>query len=310
MKRVSRIGVCICLLLLAAVAALAFLVTRYRVPEIIGTWKNRDSDYYIVFDSDGTYTESTYNIPCTYSVEGDKLVLNDVAGQQTTVSLCRTFGGYLELTLNGVDYVMEPSQDTPHFYQWGSEAAPQHATIYELGMSYDTPCRLELADDRGVTISIGSNTYYGKYALPVTGDILLLFDAGEHIEVLKKTATGYALGALETSISATEVAANALEARGYQLTGTVYSPLTRVEYEFQGRNGTVIKTAPNGSKLEFSYYVDPTGIITMTDSAGRGVEDTMWYDSAFGVVYRYIFDLDAWQQYLEGMGTGGDINVE
>lgn len=296
-----------------AVVIMAFLgsllvLLQFKTPEPVGAWKDVNADYYVVFYSNGTYAESTYNIPCKYSYDESTktLTLNSVDESVSTTTLRPSFHGDMQVLINDTVRVLESVNYSPRLYTWGSELSGKILGVYEPADTFSVDVSLYLYDDFCFEYNIGSTSVVGKYAYSRTGTLMLLTDQGETVEYLRIVGDGFAAGEINTDVRATVVKSNAIEDRGLILEGVAYDQYTSVTYVF-GEDGFLKRTDSDDTTLEFMYYVDMAGHVIAVDSVGYGATFEMWYDTASSTLYRYVLERDTWTDYLITAG-GGDTS--
>lgn len=293
----------LCLLTVASV----MLFWQYKTPVPAGVWKDVDSDYFIVFFDDGSYTETAYNLSRPYEVAGDRLTLYDISGQQTTTQLTRNYGGKITVNLNGHVRIMAPTSRAPSLYQWEDSELSQPIAAYKLHNSFDKTYYLRLYPNEFFTSVLGNKEVRGKYALASTGELLLFTRGGNSLECLMPCSHGYAVGRMTTDIDEQVIKSNPLEERGLLLSGFASDISTGARYIFTEDN-SVIREDASGLSTEFIYFVDPTGFVTLTDTAGLGIEDYLYFDTVNNVMYRYVLQRDGWVDYLVSAGQQGGYN--
>lgn len=286
--------------------AVGVCLAQYRIPVISGVWKDLNSEYYIAFFDDGTYTETTYNLARPYAVNDGVLELYGVNGQVSKAELGRTFGGRLTVIVNGVERVMTRTGDDPTLFKWGTEVSGQPIVAYKLLANYDKDYYLRLYEDNKFISMLGKEQVTGKYALTDEGGLLIYTQGGVLYEYFQPWAGGFALGEMSTQLEDVTVKENAVDDRGILIRGNAHDPTTGVTYEFQDNN-TVKRTDSNGVTAEFIYFADTDGLVSMTDTLGLRVEDYLYYDALTNKAYRYVFQRDGWTDFLNDAGSvGGD----
>lgn len=271
----------------------------------VGVWKDVDSDYYVVFDNvTSTYRETTYNMSRPYDVYGDSVILTGVDGQQAACQLGRNFGSKVLLMLNGEEHLMVPVDEAPKLNPWNVEPkAVDCIAVYSSKLSMSAPQLLRIYKDhsyvfKNIDLDIDLQ---GKYVVGSDGTLLLFSDEDTVAEALKPWELGYAMGVLETNITATTLKANVIDNRGLSLHGYVRIPEAGVTYDFQDDN-IVTRTLSSGESVQMLYFVDNTGLVTMADMVGGNVKDYMWYDQVSSTMYRYVFERDDWFDFVGKVG--------
>lgn len=281
--------------LVIGLAILVFVqgILPIQTLEPTGVWKDVDSDYYIAFKVDGTYVETDYNLAKQTVTTDNGMILYDITGKPNYVEFTRNYGGRAIVELNGVTHVMEASEDTPLLYDWESGITGVCVGAYRLKLDLDEQFYLKLYDTNQYEITIGEERVIGKYLYDDSLNLILLSSDGT-TEVLYRCVEGYAFGSMNVNA---EFLSDGVKENKLIL-GRVSDPTTGVVYSFTNDN-TVIRL--NGDiSTEFFYYVDDTGMITMTDSAGSGVTDYLWLNTSTKNIYRYLVINDEWYQFLSG----------
>lgn len=296
------------ILVVAGVACLSSVIvfTRFKMPKITGTWKDVSSEYYVVFYADGTYVESTYNIPCAYTVDYENriLTLDSVDESVSTTTLVPTIDRSITVLINDSMHTLKPVRYSPRLYTWGSEIDSKITGVYNMSDSFSEDVELILYDDYCFEYSIGSTSVTGKYAHSRRGGIMLLTDGGSTVEYLSSTANGFAMGPVDSDLRSSTAKENVIEDSRLSLSGTVYDQYTDTTYTFDD-SGFAERTDSDGITVEFMYHVDLNGDVVMVDSVGYGATIEMWYNSASSTMYRYTLDRDTWTDYLITSGEVG-----
>lgn len=297
----------LCLVLIGAVAGMGFSLSKVETLSPTGTWKDVEDDYYIVFH-DSTYVESTYNVERPYEVVEGGLYLYDAAGEPYFVSIRPAMGGRVSLYLNGERRLMRRATSreaaNPLLYSWTADVKGKCINAYALKQSLDKEYYLRMYDDFVFASVLGDEVTIGKYARNARGDILLLTDKGARVDQLKQWDGGAVFGQIGADMKAEVQKANMVDDLGYLFAGSCYDEETGTTYKFD-RTGTCYRAQPDGATTEFLYFADMTGLITLTDAAGSGAMDYLWYDAVNDSVYRYVLGTDEWFAYLNGEGSSG-----
>ena len=288
--------------LCCACVTMAFVCSRYRVPDIHGVWEDAAREYSLIFQDNGMYRESVYNAERPYEVTGDTLVMHDQLGNTLTLELTPTKDGALTLPLNGTTRTLTQSR---HTVKLSSDVIiPQSVPASEV-YCLDTGVTLKLWDSNNVYSISASEVpqIVGKWAKDATNGELILFGKdGTPLDVFKHTGFGYAVNEMSMHVQAESIEANAVELAGYRLTGFVEDKNSRLQYRFKAGTNVVERTSPGGEVIEFVYGMDANGLVSMVDMVGKGVTDSLWIDLHCGEAYRYVFEYDGWHQYLAEIG--------
>ena len=297
------LNVLLTLLTVAVFAVAVLLFLSIKEPTVTGHWQDvDDDDYFMIFSSDGTYRESTYNTQLAYSVYGDTLILNDMAGHEATTYLHKNLGGKMTVSLYGKTRVLQPMDGKAKISSVDTSKAGAVVGAYQLVSGCSEDVSLRLYDQFVYKLNIGDTTHTGRFARSTDGTLLLHIPGDElWVECLKPYDYGYVFGEMEAELDSESVKLNAIEDRGTVLIGDVKDTFSDTVYYFT-RDNHVVMTPSGKSAMECNYFVDSSGIITITDSAGLGISDTMYYSQTTGKVYRYVFGRDEWFEFLSNVG--------
>lgn len=291
-----------CALLCAIALYLGFSLKEVEALEPRGTWKDVESDYYIIFSSD-SFVESTYNVRRPFSYTDGGILLTDAAGYSYFVELSKNAGGLAVVHLNGELHTMRRATEheaaNPLLYRWGSNVNGKCIAAYSLKQELPTDYFLRLYEGNVFTSTIDGNVTSGKYTFDSDGNILLLTEQGTRVDSLHRWSNGAAFGELTAGVQLTEEWLSPVELLGYQLTGTIQDIMLGTVYDFVS-DTICMREQASGEQTEFLYFMSPDGLITMTDAAGSGVMDYLWFDLTSGKAYRYVLDVDDWFAYLHG----------
>lgn len=292
----------LCSILVIAVFAIALALRSVDTLTPTGVWKDVDSDYYIVFSGD-QFIETTYNVRRPFEKIDGGILMYDAAGEPYFVDLSKNLGGKALVNLNGVKHVMRRATESeaanPLLYIWGTPIVGKCTAAYRLKQDLNLTYYLRLYEDNVFTSIIDGEETIGKYAYSSDGNILLLTEQGTRVDSLHRWAEGAAFGELSCSVQTTEQWLSPVELLGYQLSGIIKDYDLGTEYRFTP-DGICVRRQGSGDETEFLYFMSPSGLITLTDSAGSGVMDYMWYDLVGGKAYRYVLGNDDWFAYLNG----------
>lgn len=289
----------ILLVIMAVVLAVGLL--QFKAPNLTGTWKDIAEPYYVVFNEDGTYVESSYNIPLRYSVSDRKLVLyNANATTTTTTDLVKSFNGRVKVSINGVERILQKVNTAPDLFDWEIELSDKPVETYTLDNSYDFDYTLSFYEDNIFCITLDADKVLGKYAVGAEGNVYLYVD-GDLYGVLDRWDSGFSFNKMDSQLNVSTVRENLFEDKGFLLSGSVFDQATGTLYEFSTDN-IVLRRDSTGNSIELFYFVDMSGIIRLTDIAGLGVEDFLYYNQENGDLYRFVLQKDGWTEYLNGLG--------
>lgn len=304
----------LCMVLLAVSVFLGYKINSVGTLEPSGTWCDVNGGYYIVFKN-GMFVESTFNVERPYEIVEGGIYLYDAAGEPYFTALMPNIEQTAVVCLNGESHVMRRATSreaaNPLLYRWDSDNTLTGKCVeaYSLKQSLGEDYTLRLYDDNVFTSSLGSESTSGRYTRDSKGTIILLTEGGAKVDQLKQWAEGAVFGVMGTGIQAAAKKASAVEDLGFLFTGACRDEDTGTTYKFD-HTGTCYRVQRDGSTTEFIYFADTTGLITMTDSAGRGIMDYLWYDAESGYVYRYVLGNDEWYAYLSGGNSGSVFDVD
>lgn len=288
------------------IGAMIFAISQYRTPVLEGTWVDKSTGYYVVFNDDGTYVESIYNVPRQYSVSDGTVTMYNAAGQKVTATLTKSYKGRFSIDLNGEVRNLERTQRKPVLFNWESVVSGTPTVAYDLMLGLNRDFWLGLYNDNFFVEEYGNSEVFGKYATTSSGELVLIYSADEDPHFLKKWDRGYVFGLMDSNLFSKTQKTNLLEDRGLVLQGTAYDVETDTLYQFMIDN-TVTRRDSDGSVIGLNYFVDTSGLVTLTDALGMLEDDYLYFDTLSGSMYRYVLELDGWVDYLNTAGgTGGD----
>lgn len=295
MGKLLKIGVPI-ILLLAVIAGEVFVLSQVGTAEPVGVWKDVDDEYYISFDPSGTYVETTYNLPRRWEVRsGGILILSDITGNEVAVELTKCFESRVVVTLNGDTHVMAPFDGLARLSSWMEPEASEFIGSFKVRGDFSDGTFIRLSANKVYSGIIEGEAINGKYAIDPAGN-LLLFGKETGVEAIYRPwEMGYVCGKMESNLASTLELSNPLQNRGYTLNGICTYGGT--SYSFRDNN-TVERESADGGTSSFIYFANPNGLVTMTDTAGMGVRDYIYYDADTGDCYRYILEEDDWFNYI------------
>lgn len=289
----SKVGLLATGVFLSASVVCGVGVSKVTTPIPEGTWCNEDGTYFVVFKSDGTYIESTYNIPRTYEVLDDTLTLYNIAGEASKTKLVKNFGGKIATVINGEPRVLVPSDTTPMLHNHSVEPSGSTTDVYIMKDDFGDKVKLSLKDDYSYTYSIENTFISGMYCKSNSGKLVLLDSEGNREEQFTPCSEGYLSGAMNTDIT--------ILSDGTVM-GVAESKFSDMKIVFGGKGVALIHYGAE-EPLTYNYSLNDSGLVTLTESTGVGGTTYMYFDSFTKTLYRYVFFSDDWFSFLSGGGT-------
>ena len=289
----------------ACIAAIVFSVLgilKIQMPVVSGVWKAVDDEFYIEFDeAASTYIDSVYGVPRPYELRGTTLILTELLGTESVTHITKNYGARVSIALNGKSYLMEATERAMPSVFWSVDFKEECVGVYKFKVGYDRVASLRLYEDFVCTLGDSSEPEIFKYIFSDAGELALFDSSGEIYQVLQPWVRGFIFGPMDGILEITNLKANAIEERGVLLSGGVLSENTGVSYEFREDN-TVTRSTLGGESVEFTYFADNTGLISLVDMTGATVHDYLYVDTSTGRVYRYVLERDDWFDFLEKAG--------
>lgn len=299
---------------------LIFLFTagcRGEEHDILGTWEDvNDKTFKVVFDVNETYTDSVYGVqlPCTPSEDG-ALLYNSAAGDVCYAPYSWKWGGNLMVEIGGMRRELRrvSSQNVTAKYEAINESAiaSEYTLKSQLGVQsvlrVDDKSNAEFELNFGSTDDDVSNAVMGKSAIStVSHRLVFYFENGKEFECFNLSESGTYItslplksdGVLQSDVSYSNP--SLAQRNGYTLDGTVLYDDGSIYYRFQS-DGICIKTSYTGVSLEYNYYVDTEGLITLAAKGALGSYDYMFLDVEDNIIYRLVYQRNSWQDYLSSM---------
>lgn len=296
--------------------AMLFLSGCSDPPALENTWVD-DSGYIVEFTSDGRMSESIYGMAMPYVYENGSVLyyLPDGIARQTKVDFNRH--GELVMKINGDERVFHTTSGSVCQYKWDKEEVDPSTLLrgkYILKSDVGVKSELRLLEDQEYALTYkagdktladwnkkGNGVRFGLYANGGVGESLYLYyDNGELCEAFKQSPDGkyaatYLLDGVLSKIQ--EDYSSKITTRGYTVAGTVQDPSVNVSYRF-GDNKTVTKTSSKGVVLNYSYFINEQGLLSMSCTDAVLPVDFMWVDIETGQVYRIVYERDSWTDYM------------
>ena len=260
-----------------------------------GVWKDVNSEYYIKFNDDGTYVESTYNIPSPYEEVAGVFKFAQLDGTSTTAIAKKNLKSKVPVNLYGVERVMQPYNGEASVFDWSDVVSTGEVeSVYTLKNNFDADVALKLYDDKVFELDVGGKDVSGKYVKERDGNLLLLTDGNGSADRLYCAGDCYAIGLMQSNLT---------YLGGSRISGHTSLPVAGVFYDFSG-DGVVTRIIESGEESVFAYALSDDGEITMIDVVGMSERDYIYIDSESGNVYRYLFERDGWFDYIAKAGDG------
>lgn len=303
---------------LGTVLLLLCLSSCTKGQTIVGQWQD-DSGYHLQFYEDGTFKEDVYGIPLNYTYDGSKITYSWADGYMRYTDISSD-NGKLSFRINGKDRVFSPSKSSPAGEMWSPE---------EIDSSISMAGKFMLLSNAGVNSELrlfagnlfslswsaeGSQNeswktpsdtcVLGKYADRGAGESLVLFTADDmgsvQYEQLTESANGNYVAAMPLSGTITAVDedwSSPVHWRGYTIDGIIGDHSSMLNYHFS-RDNTVVKELSDGVTLNYAYFIDKDGLVTLSCLDGFLETDTMWFDVTTRTMYRMVYERDSWVDYM------------
>lgn len=285
--------------MLLCIAVLGWQYTLNQVPVPQGTWKDVSEDYYVVFRENGTYVESVFNIPRTFTYDTEHISYYDVTGELRSSVLFANYGAHMTLTLNGKTHVLKKVRDGENakLSNWSEGFSGEPRAAYKVLNDFDGSNYVRLFSDSMYRSVWYGTEITGKYVQPRDGKVYLLAPDGSISGQLVEWDNGYVTGLLEGAVSCETVEGTSIGRKCLVLSGEVFDSSAGTHYEFVD-DDTVIVTLCGTHEIEFVYAAGTDGLVTLSDIAGAGERDYLYVDTLTGEVYRYVLASDSWFDFL------------
>lgn len=277
---------------------------------IEGSWKDIDGNYYIVFDTDGTYKDSTLGAPMPYFLQDGVVVVVDPSGDFVYNKARWYIDGDLLLYVGGQERRLTRSEVAVDAF---SVVLPEDMGALELKDKYVA----KSAVITGSAFCIYEGNYYtldstlksskGKLFCSTEDSHYSLCDTeNKTSDVMFKSSDGVFLGSLPlTSDENLEVLEDYSNkslglGKGYLLEGVLYAGHSGVTYTFSS-DSVCVKSAYGIGDVVYNYYISENGLITLGSTTGVADDDYMLLDTISGQVYRFVYQQDSWFQYLSAL---------
>ena len=313
--------------LTVVVLLLSTLVACQQTARLNGVWVD-DTGYYIEFD-DSTYRESKYGLDLPYEFSSGQLVYYWADGEPRTTDVTLD-GDTLKLSINDSLRTFRKTNKSPKMYEWSSEEVSRD---YDIIGSYNLISKNTSASSitlfRGNHISIAGGTFdensgdiriasedvvIGKYAPDTESSDLYVYTSatGENSQELYCSTFKYfsegdyiAAGVLNGTADNINTHKNVdPSAWSYTLSGSFIDDASGLTYTFNTDN-TVIKSDSYGMLLNYAYYVDSNGLVSLSCLDGSLDTDFLFLDTSKGKLYRMVYQRDTWVDYIHELSASG-----
>lgn len=284
--------------LLVVALVLLYNVMLIGAPVPTGVWKAVDEDYYVVFKSDGTYVESTFNLPREYKYNESSMSYFDIAGEAHTTSLRTNYRGRMTMTLCGETYVLEKTDETPKLSSWSEGMTGNPLSAYKLVNDFPDFFYIRLFDDFVYRSVCGEQETIGKYIITSDRYLYLLSKDNTILMQWVPWSQGYAAFEMESNLTATGgLESDVVTSSSIVLEGKAKTKDGGITYTFS-EDGTVTVDMGDQHEYLYNYTATAEGLIMLKDTTGACTEDALYRDPDTGVLYRYVIATDGWFDYL------------
>lgn len=310
--------------LLLAACMLTVLSSCSSKKSVVGSWKDVQDEYYVVFDDSGSYRDSIYNLSLNYESHGNDLAYYTAAGDMIYISPEWTMRGHLRVYLGDSYRELERVDSISNMFDWSllpkfktRNAETGYSLLSAVGVQSD----LYLTSDKQFLYQMSSNvvefsgSIQGLYALSDNSrDYMLYYDGGNSLEVLRASPYGLYLGALPlvndgTVLVEKSYANMALnQERGYRLDGVIKASQGGITYTFT-MDSRCVKSASEGDTLQYNYYISTEGLVTLLPLNGILEPDYMYYDAEQNKMYRLVYQRNSWYDYVAELSTQIDFET-
>lgn len=285
--------------------------------DLTGTWEDvEDDSYRVQFTGQDTYKDTLYGITlsCT-ELEDNVLLYASPAGDMYFVPVSWTWGGNPVLEIGGMHRELRRVSDSDITAVYKDIDVNNLTSEYTLKSQLGVQSSLRVDDQNNAEFELNFgepnednvNAISGKSAISTVSNLLTFYyEDGSESEEFRLSDSGSYISSLPLSVDGTISAEvsysnpSLSQENGYTLDGTVFYPDGSIFYKFSS-DGICTKEMYTGSSLEYSYYVDTDGLITLAAKGGNGSYDYMYYDHTTNTVYRLVYQRNSWQDYLSSL---------
>lgn len=257
--------------------------------------------------------DSDYSLLLSYTPQEGNILYYAPAGDSYYAPVQWLRGGKVSLFIGGKQRELSPVESTKGMYDWLAEksfevkSATEH---YTLQSPLDIEADLYLDSDYSFQYSFGvSAPIVGKAAMTHDGKTLVLYHSeGTSADVWRMSSGSLYAGASPMKADGELVATKSYhnthlgQESGYVLDGTVYLDEGAVYFTFT-EDSRCVKSVQGGASIEYSYYVDTDGLITLGASGGATHDDYLYYDAEYNCIYRLVFKRDTWFDFVADLGA-------
>lgn len=322
MKRLFSVVLCIVLFLLC-------LSGCSKGQTIVGRWQD-DTGYHLQFNEDGTFTEDIYGTPLNYTFDGEKITYSWVDGYMRYTDVFLS-GDKLAFRINGKERTFTANKTAPVEGVWSpTEVAPGISLAGKFTLLGNSGVTSELKLLSGNLFSLSwsvgdtldedwrtaSNTcVLGKYAERGAGQSVVLFTADDmnsvQYEQFVESDSGHYISTMPLSGMITAVDedwSSPVNWRGYTIDGVVADDGSLINYHFS-RDNTVTKELADGMTINYAYFIDKDGLVTLSCLDGFLETDVMWFDVTGKTMYRMVYERDSWVDYMYAIALADKTNT-
>lgn len=304
-----------CLLLLGSLSGC------HSEHDLTGVWTDVDDSYSVTFKDNGLYKESTYNLWLQYAEKEGQLLYNDPSGDLVCTVPDWTFRGNLKLYIGGKYREFQRTESAFTGFPWDKEvdydlnATTDH---YVLKSALGVDSQFFIAEDASYSLVFSAETDGGEYVenrlngkLATSRDaqtMVLYYDGGESADIVRFSPERLYVGVMPLDVDGVLKCTvdysnlSLKQERGYLLDGTVLLPESGVSYTFTP-DSKCVKNLQGSGSIEYSYYTDMEGLITLGSTEGVLESDYLLYDAEGGQVYRLVYSRDSWYDFVTGLGA-------
>lgn len=290
----------------------------------------------LIFKPDGTYENAFGSFDDNkWAITNDNLILQSHLEEEYIYDLSDMSeltpdkdyktGKNLNLVQDGIIYSYEKISDSK---ESDDDTLVEENTIITNnieGEVEDITNGLSIWKKYNMISNIGSNTIFilnkdnNFHMITVNDDVtidsgkFILNSQGLYLNPMQSsditvfhTSGNYIFGTeLEGTVLYKNKAKNALENDGFLLQAELYNISNNIFYGFY-IDGTATVTTTNGNTINYDYTVSNDGLITLVPKAITGFgygqnPDYMFYDKYSNRIYRVVFELDTWTEYIDSL---------
>lgn len=292
-----------------------------------GLWQ--DSDGYMISFSGQYMVESIYGKELSCSEKDGKITYQWPDGFIRTTGFSFTKDGKLIINIAGKDREFQRASQRNIVREWNEEFVDRSVGVknkYVLMGNTNYTSELYLLKDNSYALtyiegSIPVETYYnskpdeviiGMYAdRGESGSIVLYQIDAKKCELFRKSNSDLYIGTnvLEgVTDSLLDDYSSPVNLIGYCISGTFKDNYTGTVYVFSEDNN-LVKILPDGSTLNYVYFIDREGLVKLGCVDVRTDADYMWIDVKTGNIYSLVYQKDGWTEYLASITSDDNKSV-